>query len=1159
MNYNRPIRILLFSLALAGTATAAAADASHYTSSSVLSTGRWVKIRVNESGIQQITHEQLRQWGFDDPAAVTVYGFGGVAGVPELLDGSVPDDLPQQLTASYGDRILFYGESNWRPNFVYFSKKTNLVAGYPDIERNHAADAGYYFITDSQPVQQHSVIPIKRVSTAATRRSHWDITALEEEVENPVRFGQLYFGKDISQDNDTLRYSFPLDDLYFETSNTTWAKVILHNIVVGSGKNLKYILNYPSRGNHVNKVIDIDNSNEQVLMSSNADRSDSYLSLSMPRTADTFDITLAKWSGSSFTYAAVDRIVFAYPRKNNLGDRPSMLMCDYSMPAGQSIEIADVDPEILVWNVNKPYNVRPYETSYNYGNRWVVFTSGEACNITNHTDYAHRIIAFDPKKEHHAVEYAGEIDNQDVHANDVPHMVILSADAFVDQAERLAQIHRDLLGHDVVVLRQDEIFNEFSSGTPSLWGIRKAMKMFYDRNPSKFKHLLLFGGAFYDNRGLTPTGASFKNKGALLLNYGTPYHNTMSKITTGYSCDAYFGMLRDTPPAEEFINSVQDINVGRIPVTDHVEATKAVDKIYQYLTYAPTSDIYQRVLLMADQGDSDKHLLSGEKTGDSFLANNPGMTLVKGYTSLYPMKNGKAGYANDAITQALKNGVMYVNYTGHGKPDFIGSANLYSISDVHNTQYSYYPFAMLATCRAYTFDCLEQSIAQEMVLQSNGGMIGVVAACREVYQSRNEVLSETLADIFAKSKAGTTTGDIFRQARNELLATKATSDPGLMINTSCYNLCGDPAIPLFFSDHKVALENVNGDTYNAAEASHTVVPLSENSITGYVEDPAKPGTPWSSFNGNVIFSLYEPAINRLDINLGTFNDRDSIHNVIADEDLLVEANAKVVNGKFTVAFTPPMPKRTGGYNRATVTAVLPDNSKVATTWTSALTCDVTAAPATPSDTEAPEITELYIDTPDFISGGMTGQNFTAYATVTDNGSGIYSPTGTVGPACRIVIDNTMNYPVVGTLMTKNSDGSVNISYPFTSLSDGRHTLTLHISDNAGNNASRTIEFTISNNAANPTLTVEEEPARVQATLSLRHNFTGTPSGRLIIEDESGNTVFSRESVSFPFEWDLTGTDGNLVADGVYRAYVICTDGNLYGSTPKADIIVVQQP
>ena len=97
MPYKKKTRLYISMLcALAGAMSASATDAGHYTSSSVLSSGRWVKIRVNESGIQQITNEQLREWGFDNPSAVTVYGFGGVAGVSELLDESVPDDLPQQ-------------------------------------------------------------------------------------------------------------------------------------------------------------------------------------------------------------------------------------------------------------------------------------------------------------------------------------------------------------------------------------------------------------------------------------------------------------------------------------------------------------------------------------------------------------------------------------------------------------------------------------------------------------------------------------------------------------------------------------------------------------------------------------------------------------------------------------------------------------------------------------------------------------------------------------------------------------------------------------------------------------------------------------------------------------------------------------------------------
>lgn len=1152
--YRKKARIYLSIFCALGAAfSASAVGAGHYTQSSVLSSGRWVKIRVNESGIQQITHEQLRQWGFDDPSEVTVFGFGGVAGISELLDESVPDDLPQQPVVYRDDRLLFYGESNWRPNLVNFGSSSSVSkTPYPSAERNNVADAGYYFITDSQPSFTPEKIPYKPLVGNPFVQNSWDITVLEEEVSIPVRQGQLYFGRDISQHNDTISYSFDLTDLY---TSSEYTSVIFHNILVGSGKNLSYKLTYPNRGSQVTKTVNLDNSNEHVLFSSNATASNSYFTMSMPRTAKSLEVKLSKSPGATFTYAAVDRIAFAYPRCNNLGDRSSMLMCDNNLAKGRIIEVAQVSKDVLVWNVDKGYNVRPYETSYNGGKHTVIFTNAEEYNIKKNTDMAHRAIAFDPTKEHLPVEYAGEIDNQNIHSYDVPDLVILSADAFVDQAERLAQIHRDLLGHDVVVLRQDEIFNEFSSGTPSLWGIRKAMKMFYDRNPDKMKHLLLFGGAFYDNRGLTPTGAAFKERGTLLLNYGTPYHRTMSQITTAYSCDAYFGMLCDTPPSTEFINNVQHINVGRIPVTDEVQAAKAVDKIYQYLTYTPSSDIYQRVLLMADHGGGHCHMQSAEDTGESFLANNPGMTLIKGYSSLYPLKDKKAVPAKNAIIQALKKGVMYVNYTGHGKPDYIGSSNLYNLSDVHNTQYSYFPFAMLATCQAYTFDRLEQSLAQEMVFQNNGGMIGVIAACREVYQVRNELLSETMADIFAKSPKGTTTGDILRLTRNRLLNGSTTGDNDLMINTSCYNLCGDPAIPLFFPGHKIVIESVNGETYSEEEAHHAIVPLASNTLTGYVEDPANPGSPWTSFNGNVMLSLYESPIERDLVTLAG----DTARKIHTDEDLIIEANAKVTGGKFSVSFTPPMPIRTGSFNRATITAVLPDNSEVATAYTTALACDIDSAPDSSSDTEAPEITQLYIDSPDFVSGDVTSQDFTLYASIVERGSGIYNPTGTVGPTCRISIDNTMNYPVVGTAMTDNSDGTVDIVYPFTSLSDGRHTLTLRISDNAGNSTSRNIDFVINNTEATAQLIVEEEPARIQATISLNHNFTDAPTGRLIIEDENGNTVFTRADVSFPFNWDLTDTEGNLVGDGVYRAYAICKGGNLYRSTPKTDIIVVQQP
>lgn len=1147
-------------MACAAAATGAyALSADHYANSSVLADGHWVKVRVNESGIQQITHEQLQQWGFNDPSAVTVYGFGGVAGAPELLDETVPDDLPQQPVIYRDDRILFYGESNHRVNMVYFSSKASTVPACPDIERNHAADAGFYLITDSQPKQQFEAFPYSNKSSLAIKRSHWEISYVEEEETNPVAYGQLLFGPDFSASSEPLKYSFPLDNIYYAKDSDTYTKVVLHQILVGSGSNMYYTLKYPSRNEILSKSVPLDGCNSLRMFSSNANTSDSYLGLQLPRTVTSFDLEISKRETSTFTYSAVDRIVFAFPQKNIFGDRSSMLICENEITAGQVFEFQQTTDGLVAWNVDKPYNVRPYTMNFINADKLTRITIADDYKISDKTDAAMRVILFDPSKNHNAVEYAGEVNNQNIHSYDVPDMIILSADAFVDQAERLAQIHRDMLGHDVLVLKQGEIFNEYSSGTPSLWGIRKAVKSFYDRNPDKLKHLLLFGASHYDNRGiLTTMAATFKEKGALLLNYGTPFHKTMELVPTGYSCDGYFGMLCDTPPADnEFIFSTQNINVGRLPVSDDAEAAKAVDKVYQYLSYNPATDIYQRVLLTADFGDKNSHLISAEKTAESFLSNNPGFTVIKGYSGIYYHKNGLATDAQNAIMQALNRGVLYFNYTGHGKTDAIGYDRILQIADAHTMSNSYFPFGTIASCETYMFDNMSASLTQELVMQSNGGMIGLVAACREVYQTHNESLSESLADVFSKAAPGTTTGDILRMSRNQILDKSYTSNPGLIINNASYNLCGDPAIPLYFANHTSVIESVNGEDYADGDTTYAITPLVTNTISGYIDNPDAPGTPLESFNGTVIFSLYESPTTGKTV---SFKSSDyTTQEVDLDEDLLIEVNAKVENGRFTVSFIPPMPTRTGDYNRATVTAVVPDNSMVATTYTKALKIDISDVPDIPDDTTAPVINEMYLDFPSFASGDVTAQNFTLYATLTEEESGINTSTGTIGNTTRIVIDNTMSYPVSGTLLNNNNDGTYSIVYPFTSFADGKHTLTLHTADNAGNTASRTIDFIINNNSANPSLAVEEQPARIQATFTMEHSFNGTPAGRIIIEDAEGNTVYTRDNVSFPFEWDLTDKNGNLVDDGVYRAYTICKGGTLYGATPKIDIVVIQKP
>ena len=116
-------------------------DTPRYASHSVLSTGKWAKIRVAESGIHQLTDETIRKAGFSTPAKVKIYGYGGNL-IPEILTDDYLreyDDLKEVPTCTAGGKRLFYakGTVSWSDNET--DKRT----------RNPYSDYGYYFITET--------------------------------------------------------------------------------------------------------------------------------------------------------------------------------------------------------------------------------------------------------------------------------------------------------------------------------------------------------------------------------------------------------------------------------------------------------------------------------------------------------------------------------------------------------------------------------------------------------------------------------------------------------------------------------------------------------------------------------------------------------------------------------------------------------------------------------------------------------------------------------------------------------------------------------------------------------------------------------------------------------------------------------------------------
>ena len=111
-----------------------------YAPSSVLASGKWVKIRVSETGVCRMSFSEIQSAGLD-PQQLRVFGYGGAQ---KLQDFSKPniDDLPQVPVYVGDGYVLFWvqGSISWE----YAADK-----GRFSHTRNTYSDYGYYFLTDN--------------------------------------------------------------------------------------------------------------------------------------------------------------------------------------------------------------------------------------------------------------------------------------------------------------------------------------------------------------------------------------------------------------------------------------------------------------------------------------------------------------------------------------------------------------------------------------------------------------------------------------------------------------------------------------------------------------------------------------------------------------------------------------------------------------------------------------------------------------------------------------------------------------------------------------------------------------------------------------------------------------------------------------------------
>lgn len=167
--------------------TSAFADEKGFASHSLLSSGRWVKVKVEKTGVYRLTSSDLKKMGFSDPSKISVHGYGGWILDEDFSSGTYLDDIPAVPVWRYGDDVFFYakGPVKWK----YTASKN-----YFEHTNNPYSDAGYYFITDATDVE--SMEELSSVDGAVRQISVFDDYQVWEKDEVAINeSGRQLFGE----------------------------------------------------------------------------------------------------------------------------------------------------------------------------------------------------------------------------------------------------------------------------------------------------------------------------------------------------------------------------------------------------------------------------------------------------------------------------------------------------------------------------------------------------------------------------------------------------------------------------------------------------------------------------------------------------------------------------------------------------------------------------------------------------------------------------------------------------------------------------------------------------------------------------------------------------------------------------------------------------
>ncbi|MCL5023989.1 MAG: C25 family cysteine peptidase [Nitrospirae bacterium] len=342
--------------------------------------------------------------------------------------------------------------------------------------------------------------------------------------------------------------------------------------------------------------------------------------------------------------------------------------------------------------------------------------------------------------------------------------LVIAPQELAPTAESLAA-YRRAQGLKTMVVKLDDIMNEFNSGLSSPEAIRQFLSYAYYNWRKAPRYVLLAGGGTWDYRDNLGAGGNLIPAALVPTLYG---------LTTS---DNYLADVNG--------DHLPEMAIGRLPALTAGELQNMINKIKLF-----ESNPGSRVILLADVPDE-----GGDFTTDSeeiAALFPPDYVQEKVYLGVHSFSE-----ARSMLSGYLNGGSAFFNYVGHGGLDVLSKAGILSNNSDYPdalqvdalTNASGLPVMVAMTCVAGEFAVPGYlSVSQSLVLKGDGGAVAVWSATGLSDDSEAKILNSGFyRAVFASGKK--TLGDAVLEALSEYRA--RGSMPFMM---DIYTILGDPAL-----------------------------------------------------------------------------------------------------------------------------------------------------------------------------------------------------------------------------------------------------------------------------------------------------------------------------------------------------------------------------